>query len=288
MDAPRTGRPPLVSVQTRCEIVQLACERPVDSRVSFRDVWSYQAVADALYACSGERVSRSTVRRVLGARGLRPHRVRYWLHSPDPDFRAKVARICRLYRHPPEDAVVVCVDEKPMQALARRHPLHVGHRGRLRHEFEYRRRGTCSLLASFDIRTGKVFSRVVRHRDARQLLAFMHALAQHYEGRRVYVIWDNLNLHYDGRDARWTRFNQEHGRRFRFVYTPLHASWVNQVEIWFSILQRRILRYGSFESVPALAHDVLGFTRHWNRSEARPFRWTFAGRFVDTTARVAA
>ena len=288
LDAPRSGRPPRVTLETRCEIVQLACERPADNRVVFRDVWSYQAVADALYACSGKRVSRSTVRRVLGTGGWRPHRVRYWLHSPDPDFRAKVARICRLYKHPPEDAVVVCVDEKPLQALARRHPIHVGRRGVVRHEFEYRRRGTGSLLASFDIRTGKVFGRVVRHRDARALLAFMHELAQRYENRRVYVIWDNLNLHHDGRDARWTRFNREHGHRFRFVHTPLHASWVNQVEIWVSILQRRVLRYGSFESVTALAHDVLGFVRHWNRAEARPFCWTFAGRFVDTPVRLAA
>lgn len=288
LDAPRSGRPPRVSLQTRCEIVSLACERPKDNHVAFRDVWSYQAVADALCERSGERVSRSTVRRVLAAGGWRPHRVRYWLHSPDPDFRVKVARICRLYKRPPEDAVVVCVDEKPMQALARRHALHAGPRGVLRHEFEYRRRGTCSLLAAFNVRTGEVLGRVVPHRDARALLAFMHALARRYEGRRVYVIWDNLNVHYDGRDARWTRFNQEHGRRFRFVHTPLHASWVNQVEIWFSILQRRILRYGSFESVTALAQDVLGFVRHWNRAEAQPFRWTFAGRFVDTPARPTA
>jgi hypothetical protein len=277
-----------VTLQTRCQIVQLACERPEDNRVVFRDVWSYQAVADALFERNGERVSRSTVRRVLGAGGWRPHRVRYWLHSPDPDFRAKVARICRLYRYPPKDAVVVCVDEKPMQALARRHPIHAGHRGVVRHEFEYRRRGTCSLLAAFDIRTGEVFGRVVRHRDARALLAFMHALAQRYDGRRVYIVWDNLNVHCEGQDARWTRFNQEHGHRFRFVYTPLHASWVNQVEIWFSILQRRVLRYGSFESVTALAHDVRGFIRHWNHAEAHPFRWTFAGRFVDASAPLAA
>jgi transposase len=288
LDAPRSGRPPRVSLQVRCEIVSLACERPADSRVAFRDVWSYQAVADALYSCRGERVSRSTVRRVLCAGGFRPHRVRAWLHSPDPDFQRKVARICRLYRHPPQDAVVVCVDEKPMQALARHHPTHVGRHGVVRHEFEYRRRGTCSLLASFDVRTGQVFGRVVPHRDARALLAFMHALARRYEGRRVYVIWDNLNLHYDGRDDRWTRFNREQGGRFRFVHTPLHASWVNQVEIWFSILHRRVLRYGSFESLTALAHDVLGFVRHWNRAEARPFRWTFSGRFVDAPLRLAA
>jgi hypothetical protein len=175
-----------------------------------------------------------------------------------------------------------------MQALTRCHPIHRGHRGIVRYEFEYRRRGTCSLLAAFDIRTGEVFGRVVRRRDAHALRAFMHAVAHRYDGRRVYVIWDNLNLHHDGRDARWTRFNQEHGRRFRFVHTPVHASWVNQVEIWFSILQRRVLRYGSFESVTALTRDVVGFIRHWNRAEARPFRWTFNGRFVNAPVHLTA
>ncbi len=288
LDAPRTGRPPHVTLVTRCEIVELACDRPPDNVAPFREVWSYEALARALRARTGERVSRSTVRRVLGAHGLRPHRVRYWLHSPDPEFRAKVARICRLYTHPPDDAVVVCVDEKPMQALARRHPTHVGLRGIVRREFEYRRRGTCSLLAAFDIRTGKVFGRVVRHRDADALLAFMHALARHYPNRRIYVIWDNLNVHCEGRDRRWTRFNEQYQHRFRFVHTPLHASWVNQVEIWFSILQRRILRYGSFEDRTALARDVLAFIHHWNGQEARPFHWTFAGRFVETRERLAA
>jgi len=291
-DAPRSGRPRRITLVTRCEIVKLACERP--EKISrkdvapFRCVWSYEAIARALLRRTGELVSRSTVRRVLGASGLRPHRVRYWLHSQDPEFRAKVARICRLYTHPPEDAVVLCVDEKPMQALARRHPTHVGHGGIVRHEFEYRRRGTCSLLAAFDIRSGKVFGRVVRHRDAHALVAFMDALARHYPGRRIYVIWDNLNLHCEGRDHRWTRFNEQHQNRFRFVHTPLHASWVNQVEIWFSILQRRLLRYGSFEDLTALARDVLGFVRHWNSREAHPFRWTFTGRFVDTRHRLAA
>lgn len=77
LDAARSGRPPRVSLETRCEIVQLACERPAENRAAFRDVWSYQAVADALHECTGERVSRSTVRRILGAAGYRPHRVRY-------------------------------------------------------------------------------------------------------------------------------------------------------------------------------------------------------------------
>ena len=93
------------------------------------------------------------------------------------------------------------------------------------------------------------------------------------------------NIHGDGRDKRWTRFNQRHGGRFHFVHTPLHASWVNQVEIWFSILQRRVLRHGSFADQAALRTTVLGFIAHWNRAEAHPFRWTFTGRFDQPAAR---
>lgn len=85
----------------------------------------------------------------------------------------------------------------------------------------------------------------------------------------------NLNIHYDGKDARWQSFNARHGNRFRFVYTPKHASWMNQVEIWFSILQRRILKHGDFATPQIQAKRVSGFIRHWNRHECHPFRWTW-------------
>ena len=101
----------------------------------------------------------------------------------------------------------------------------------------------------------------------------------------MYVVWDNLNIHGDGKEKRWTNFNKRHGHRFRFVHTPLHASWVNQVEIWFSILQRRVLRHGSFTGQAALSEAVLGFIAHWNRIDAHPFRWTFTGRFDQPSAK---
>ena len=105
----------------------------------------------------------------------------------------------------------------------------------------------------------------------------MEELAQKYPTGPVYVVWDNLNVHHDGPDKRWTKFNERHGNRFRFVHTPKHASWVNQIELWFSILQRRVLRYGSFASKRALSASVVAFIQHWNRHEAHPFRWTFRG-----------
>lgn len=282
-DADRPGRPASISLQTRCQLVQLACDRPADERGVRRPVWTQLALRRALKAHTGVRISRSSVQRILSTKGLRPHRVRYWLHSPDPDFAKKVRRICRLYLAPPPDAVVVCIDEKPMQALGRRSPDRRGSNGAVRHEFEYIRRGVCHLLGAFDVRTGRVLGRVVKKRSAGAIYNFLEAVARAFPDRRVFVVWDNLNLHHDGKDRRWSDFSRLHGRRFRFVYTPLHASWVNQIEIWFSILQRRLLRYGSFEDVADLRNQVLAFIRYWNRFEAHPFSWKFSGKFVQPT-----
>lgn len=285
-DADRSGRPAVISVATKCELVKLACDRPRGS--DFTTVWSQQALADALHRRTGARVSRSTVHRVLSAEGLRPHRVRQWLHSPDPQFRQKVARICGLYMKPPSGSIVVCIDEKPMQALARKHPTRHQPDASIRREFEYKRRGTCCLLASFDVQTGEVLGRVVKRRTGEALVSFLDLIATKHPGRQVYVVWDNLNIHLDGKDGRWTAFNLRHRGRFHFVHTPLHASWVNQVEIWFSILQRRVLRHGSFDDVAALRAAVIGFISHWNRAEAHPFRWTFTGRFDHASSQRAA
>ena len=276
-DKPRTGRPSAVPLEVRCELIRLACERPEgeDSPAPFRDIWTQQALADALEARTSYRLSKSEVGRILRFEKLRPHRVKMWLKSQDPEFKPKAKRICDLYLKPPEGATVVCVDEKPLQVLERVRPTHRAKDGSVRYEFEYKRHGTQALLAAFDIRTGRVFGRVVKKRSAKRLVSFMNALARRYPKGDVYVVWDNLNIHYDGRDERWTRFNERHGGRFHFVYTPKHASWLNQVEIWFSILQRRVLRHGDFKTQTAQKDRVEGFIRHWNRYERHPFRWTW-------------
>jgi transposase len=287
----RQGRPPRISAATRCEVFKIACNRPQTKQHGRRfrpPVWTQQAIADELRRTRGERISRSSVQRILSANGLRPHRVRQWLHSPDPNFAAKVERVCQLYLDPPPNAVVVSIDEKPMQALHRRHPTHTGRDRSIRREFEYRRRGTCCLLGALDVSSGQVLGRVVPRRTAAALVSFLEWIARRYPGRPLYVVWDNLNVHYDGNDGRWSAFNKRHRGRFHFVYTPLHASWVNQIEIWFSILQRRVLRYGSFDDVHMLRDHVLGSIAYWNRYQAHPFRWTFTGRFEQTAHPAAA
>ncbi len=225
-DRPRSGRPAVVPVATRCEVVKLACQRPEGSKAQFRQVWTLGSLQEALREETGCSLSRSEIHRILHAQDLRPHRMRLWLHSPDPEFQPKVERICQLYVAPPEGATVLCVDEKSgIQALQRRYPTKGPHRGEPgRFEFEYRRHGTRTLLAAFDIRTGKVLGHCGSSRTEADLLAFMATVAQAYPSGPVYVIWDNLNIHHG---PRWEAFNHQHGGRFHFVHTPLHASWVN-------------------------------------------------------------
>src|SRR4051794_14813785 len=193
-DADRPGRPARISVAVKCELVEMACDR--EKGVAFRDVWTQQALADALLVRRGVAVSRSTVQRILHARGMRPHRVRQWLHSPDPAFRSKVRRVCGLYLKPPRGSVVLCIDEKPMQALFRRFPTRtVMIDGSLRREFEYVRHGTCSLLGALEVGTGRVFGQVVERRTADALVTFLDAIAKRYPHQQIYVVWDNLNIH---------------------------------------------------------------------------------------------
>lgn len=285
-DAKRSGRPPEVSVLTRCELVELACERPDDEATPFRDLWTYESLADALYDRTGVYLSVSEVGRILRFHAIRPHRVRQWLKSRDPDFTRKAEVVCDLYLNPPKDTVVLSIDEKPLQVLSRRAPTHVDRRdGSIRYEYEYRRHGTQALLAAFNVKTGRVFGRVVPQRTSKATVSFLNAVARRYPGKRVIVVWDNLNTHYDGPSKRWTRFNERHGGRFNFVYTPIHASWMNQIEIWFSILHRRVLKHGDFPTASSQSQRIEGFIRHWNRSERHPFNWTWRENSGETQTR---
>lgn len=282
-DRPRCGRPVEIDPVTRYQVVSMACGKPVDVGIEYRTVWTVDSLHEAITAlqkAQGEDpLSRTSVLRILNDADIRPHRMRLWLHSPDPEFRKKVTAICNLYMSPPKGATVLCVDEKTgMQALGRKHPgrqAAPGREGRL--EYEYIRRGTRVLFAAFNPHTGKVIGQVRARRKANDIVAFMEQVARRHPRGDIHIVWDNLNIHFDGADERWSRFNARHGHRFHFHFTPLHASWVNQVEIFFSILHKRILRYRAYDSVADLARTVRGFLTQWNRNEARPFQWTFKG-----------
>lgn len=279
-EEPRSGRPPVIDAISRCQVVAIACGLPQDFDVQDRTTWTYDALLQ-VFRCRHPkaRMSRSSAHRILEDADIHPHRVKMWLHSPDPHFREKVTAICNLYLHPPADAVVLSIDEKTgMQARGRRFPGRPSAPGRLaRFEFEYIRHGTRALIAALDIASGQVYGEVRPSRNEQDLLEFMEAVARRFPHQKVYVIWDNLNIHHEGKSHRWTAFNRRHGKRFRFLHTPLHASWVNQVELFFSILSRRILRYRIFHGLAELESTVLSFLDRWNRNEAHPFNWTFKG-----------
>ena len=277
-DQPRPGAPPKFAPVARLELIALACE-PVERHEGKTTRTIAELVDEALARRLVDDIGWSSYQRLLAASDLRPHRIQGWLHSPDPQFREKVTEITDLYLHPPAGAVVLSIDEKTgMQALERRFPDRPAAPGRRRRrEFEYRRHGTQSLLCAFEVHRGRVVGACGATRTADDLVAFMEQLAALYPTGPVHVIWDNLNIHFDGAERRWSAFNTRHGHRFVFHYTPKHASWVNQVELFFSILQRQCLRDASFRSVGELRTAVLQFITAWNRDRAHPFRWTFTG-----------
>jgi len=279
-DAPRSGRPIEIDAASRCEIIAMACGKPSEFGVAFRDTWT----CDSLHARFVElypdrQMSRTAIVRILNQEGLRPHRVKMWLHSPDPQFKEKVNDVCEVYLNPPANSIVLCVDEKTgMQALGRKHPYRCTAPGRdARMDYEYIRNGTRKLIAAFNPHTGDVYGEVREKRTAEDLLEFMESVAQLYPDKQIHIVWDNLNTHHQGPDQRWSSFNERHDGRFHFHFTPIHASWVNQVELFFGILQKRVLRHGIFDNLDELDEAVIGFIDYWNLHECHPFNWTFNG-----------
>ena len=278
-DLRRAGRPPEVPLAIRARLISLACERVDDDKTPFRVLWSYEALQTVLVADTGVRLSISEIGRILRNAEIRPHRVRMWLNSQDSEFVEKCRVVCGFYVDPPPDVTVLCVDEKRLFAHEHKPDLKPpGRHATTRRDCDWARNGSSTLLAAFNTATGEVYAECRDRRGHDDLVAYMDAVAERTPGN-VVVIWDNLNVHYDGASKRWTEFNKRHGGRFTFVYTPKHASWLNQVECWFSIVERRVLRHASFPDVATVNARVTGFVEHWNEHEAHPFNWTFRGSF---------
>ena len=194
-----------------------------------------------------------------------------WCESNDPDFVAKAAEIVGLYMAPPDNAVVLSVDEKPsIQALERAQGYLKRPNGRamIGHSHDYKRNGTTTLFAALDVATGKVTGRHYKRRRRLEFLDFMNQVVAAYPDREIHVIVDNLNTHKPKRDLWLARHPNVH-----FHFTPTHASWLNQIESWFSILGRQSLRGASFHSVEQLRTHIDSFIDSYNQ-DARPFVWT--------------
>jgi len=268
-DMPRSGRPRLYGHDERLKIVAaVTSERP-----EFESQWSHRLLADYL----GEvGISASQVGRILAELDIKPHLVRSWLARPDdPMFWERAADVCGLYLSPPTNALVLSVDEKTaVGARSRKHPTKPARAGSPeRVEFEYRRHGTASFIAALDVHTGEVRGQDVARNDAAHFIEFLAGLDATIDPElSIHLVLDNGRSHVAKATKAWL---SEHPR-FVAHYTPKHSSWLNQVELWFSILTRKLLRRGEFASREELIARVMALIRDYNHS-AKPFRWTYDG-----------
>jgi len=225
-------------------------------------------------------VNHMRVARVWARAGLQPHRRRHYMRSDDPFFEQKAADIIGLYLRPPAHAAVFCVDEKSaIQALDRLDPVLPLSPGRAeRHGFEYFRHGTLSLYAALNTANGEVLAKTASRHTSAQFVSFLDQLVSTVApGKQIHIIVDNLSAH---KTREVTAFLSERPQ-VHLHYTPTYSSWLNQLEIWFSKIQRDLIARGIFSSKADLARKIMRYIRHYNKA-ALPFKWTY----TNTTKRI--
>ena len=244
-------------------ILRWTARKPTDGSTH----WSTRRLAKKL------RISHTLVATAWKRANLKPHRLKRYMASNDPDFERKAADVIGLYVNPPQHAAVFCVDEKTaIQALDRLDPILPLSPGRLeRHGFEYYRHGTLSLYAALDTRSGRVIGRTAARHTSEQFVAFLASVvASQPKGKEIHVILDNLSAH---KTKRVEDFLEAH-TNVTLHFTPTYSSWLNQVEIWFGKIERDVIARGVFTSVPDLRRKLLRYIQQHNNA-ARPIKWAY-------------
>jgi len=280
-DAPRSGRPPVFTAADRAEVIALACALPAESGVPLSK-WSGPDLARELSGRRQITVSASTVRRWLAGDALRPWQHRSWISVRDPDFAAKAARVLDLYagiwdgRPLGENDYVICADEKTsIQARCRCHPtLPPGKARAMRVEHDYDRGGAVAYLAAWDVHRGQVTGRC---EDTTGIAPFARLVAQvmstepYASASRVFWITDNGSSH---RGAAAAGRMATAWPTARLLHLPVHASWLDQAEIYFSVVQRKVLTPNDFTGPDQIRDRLAAFETRYN-AIARPFDWKF-------------
>ena len=263
VDRPRSGRPREIDEDMRLDIVARTLAGP-PKRLGVTH-WSTRLLADEV------GVSNFTVATIWREFGLKPHRVQTFKFSTDPELVPKIRDIVGLYLHPPERAVVLCVDEKSqIQALDRTQPilpLRPGLAERRTHD--YLRHGTATLFAALEIATGRVTDVCFERHRHQEFLRFLKRVAKAYPRRHLHIVLDNYGTHTHPVVRDWL----ERHPRIHLHFTPTGASWLNMVEIFFGIITKQAIRRGSFSSVKELVGAIRRFIDGWNE-RCEPFVWT--------------
>ena len=257
-------QPSVITPALQAKVLEATRRKPKDGSTH----WSCRKLAAQL------GVSKDTVQRVWHKAGLKPHRLERYRASDDPQYERKAADILGLYLHPPQHAAVFCVDEKSaIQALDRLDPVLPMSPGRAeRHGFEYYRHGTLSLYAALEVRSGKVHGKTAARHTSDEFVEFLHEVVGLCKPKQeIHVILDNLSAHKTHKVA---AFLQQHPN-VKLHFTPTYSSWLNQVEIWFSRIERDVITRGVFSSVRDLARKLMRYIRAYSKI-ARPFNWKYS------------
>ena len=259
-------------------VVKLACERPDDVGRSisqwFCQELALQLITDGVVAT----ISSETIRRILVHHKLKPWRVHMWLspkHPRDEAFYTAVREIIDLYtRVLSPHELVLCIDEKtslqPRPRLHATKPALPGNKPNLL-EHEYKRAGALQLFAAFDTRSGKVYGQCYDRKRQSEYIQFLEHINKTISKRirTIHIVADNVSVHHGKQVQKWLKRHP----RFKFHFVPVHCSWLNQVEQWFSILQRKRFRIVNFASKDALKQKIYQFIDEWNML-AHPFNWS--------------
>lgn len=268
-DAPRSGKPKTITPEQEAMVIDKACTRPEGGYTN----WSQQRIADEV------GISQSKVFQILKQADLKPHKTEYWCgKSKDPEFEEKMMKIVGLYMSPPENALVVCVDEKTqMQALDRTQPELPLRAGNPRRQTAtYKRNGTVSLIAALAVHTGEITAKTMKSNNAENFLKFLKTLDRKYRNKKLHIIADNLAIHKHKDVKEWLASK----RKIQLHFTPTYSSWLNQVEIWFNILTKDVVKGGIWQSSEQLASQLMEYIETYNKTRAKPFRWTYTGEIL--------
>lgn len=264
-DLPRSGKPCKYGHDDRLKIVNVACKPP-----SLKTRWTVRELAKKT------KISKSHLHRIMHELDLKPHQFRMWLFSNDPNFEEKQADVVGLYINPPKNAFVVCLDEKTgLQATSPTHKKIPMKQGCLeRREFNYKRHGVLALYAALKVHEGKVFAKTEKKHTQIEFLSFIKKVYNKWGRKKeLHFVIDNFSSHKTDKINKWLEKN----KKVHFHFTPTHASWLNQIELWFSILSRQLLSKKDFKSVKDLTKQVLKFVEEYNKN-SKPFAWTYSGK----------
>lgn len=264
VDAARSGKPVVITEAQKNKVIHLACSKPGNGYNN----WSQQRIGEQA------GISQSKVNKILKEHDLKPHKVAYWCgRSTDPEFDSKMLGIVGLYMNPPENAIVLCVDEKTqIQALDRTQPeLPLRHGNPKRLTTTYKRNGVVNLIASLAVHQGEVVAETIESNNAANFLKFLKKLKKTYAGKKLHIIADNLSVHKHESVKQWVSKN----KLIELHHTPTYSSWLNQVEIWFNILSKDVLKGAVWHSKQQLIDQLMQYIKTYNKERAKPFKWTY-------------